>query len=253
MPQTDQGSATPRFHDWLSKHEFEVSQAQSMSYMLHPDVATPPDEIVIWRRVYMDLPKFLFMLEQKSLYFALLSEFEDKWEAVIDRQMTASIEQHFSAASGQVIELYQEFSKNIAVNCWYCGEGESVAMWRLYTNSEYGVAIRVSVKKTSTRSNVRLSEERVVCLDLIGTPSEYRDHSAPPSQVLAANQITALKAILQKRICYKHHRCVNYRRSPFLMPRFARGFGLAKVLGFGKRQAFATFPFAVQLVANRSA
>jgi hypothetical protein len=33
-------------------------------------------ETVIWR--YMDLPKFLQMLEQGGLYFALLTEFSDK-------------------------------------------------------------------------------------------------------------------------------------------------------------------------------
>jgi hypothetical protein len=60
-----------------------------MPYMEHPQVATPPDETAIWR--YMDLPKFLLMLEQKNLYFSLLSEFEDKWEAVLDRELTRGI------------------------------------------------------------------------------------------------------------------------------------------------------------------
>ena len=43
-----------------------------MGYLLHPDIQTPPIETVIWR--YMDLPKFLQMLEQGGLYFALLTE-----------------------------------------------------------------------------------------------------------------------------------------------------------------------------------
>jgi hypothetical protein len=72
-----------------------------MPYMEHPQIATPPDETPIWR--YMDLPKFLLMLEQKSLYFSLLSEFEDKWEAVLDRELTRSIANQFTTASGQII------------------------------------------------------------------------------------------------------------------------------------------------------
>jgi len=144
--------------------------------MEHPQIETPPDEIVIWR--YIDLPKFLLMLEHKALYFALFSEFEDKWEAVLDRELTASIAGQFTAASGQVIGLFQEFIKGIAVNCWYCGDDESVAMWRLYTSSEYGIAIRSSVR--DFKRALAVSE-----LDVYLGDVKYRDHTDAPSQTLA--------------------------------------------------------------------
>jgi hypothetical protein len=115
-----------------------------MSYLEHPQIESPDDDLVIWR--YMDLPKFLLMIEQRGLYFALLTEFEDKWEGVIGRDLTTGVQTAFRSASGNVIGLYQEFFKNLAINCWYSGKDESVAMWKLYTTSEYGVAIRSTVR-----------------------------------------------------------------------------------------------------------
>jgi hypothetical protein len=166
-----------------------------MPYLAHPQIETPPDETVIWR--YMDLPKFLFMLEHGTLYFALLSEFEDKWEAVLDRELTAGIANQFTAASGQVIGLFQDYFQHTAVNCWYCGGEESIAMWRLYTKSEFGIAIKSSVrdlKRALTVSDTDVFIGAVV----------YRDHTTAPAQTLSPYEITPYKAILQKRVCYKH-------------------------------------------------
>jgi hypothetical protein len=108
-----------------------------------PFVETPHDNTVLWR--YMDLPKLLWLLEKKVLYFAPPSEFEDKWEAVIPRDLTTAIQISFAAASGSVLDEFQRFHGRSAINCWYSGTDESVAMWRLYTNSEYGLAIATTV------------------------------------------------------------------------------------------------------------
>lgn len=166
-----------------------------MGYVLHPDIQTPPMETVIWR--YMDLPKFLQMLEQGGLYFATLSEFADKWEAVLGRELTQSIATHFGGASGSVIQLFQEFSKHTAVNCWYQGDGESIAMWELYTSTEYGVAIKSTVGDLMRALSVYEKEV------FIGSV-RYEDHTAPPTQTLAQPKITPYQAILQKRTCYRH-------------------------------------------------
>jgi len=174
-----------------------------------PYVEHPQDETVIWR--YMDLPKFLLMLEQRSLYFALFSEFEDKWEAVLGRELTAGIANQFAAASGQVIGLYEEYFKHTAVNCWYCGEEESIAMWSLYTTSEYGVAIKSTVK--DLKSVLAIYEKDVFLGAVV-----YRDHTAPPVQTLAANAITPYSAVLQKRVCYKHE--LELRAITHFLPEF---------------------------------
>ena len=89
-----------------------------MPYELRQDLVLPPDETVIWR--YMDLPKLLMLLEQKALYFALVKEFGDSWEAVMARRVTESIAHfHGPAASGNIVNLFRAFPAMVGVNCWY--------------------------------------------------------------------------------------------------------------------------------------
>ena len=167
-----------------------------MPYLEHPNAITPGPDTVIWR--YMDLPKFLMLLEYRALYFSLLSELDDKWEAVIDRKMTRSVANVFApSVSGNVISTFQGFNKNVVVNCWYCGEEESVAMWALYTSTVYGVAIRSSVRQLQRA--VGAATEDI----FLGTV-EYRDHDDASGELYGRHDITPLKAVLQKRVCYKH-------------------------------------------------
>lgn len=160
-----------------------------------PSVITPSDDTVLWR--YMDLPKLLSMLEKKVLYFALPSEFEDKWEAVIPRDLTTAIQTWSGAASGIVLDEFGRLHGRSAINCWYSGTDESVAMWRLYTNSEYGVAIATTVG--------RLKAALEACaLDVYLGSVQYRDHSERPVNSLSYTEISPMKPLLQKRVCYRH-------------------------------------------------
>jgi hypothetical protein len=80
-----------------------------MRYLEHPNVETPAYDTVIWG--YMDLPKFLLMLEHRGLYFSLPSELSDKWEGVIGRELSQGIATQFMSASGDVMHMFHECSK----------------------------------------------------------------------------------------------------------------------------------------------
>jgi hypothetical protein len=178
----------------------EISMSMSlytraMPYKENYLVQSPADDVVIWR--YMDLPKFLLMLEQRSLYFALLREFEDKWEAVISRDLSRGIQAVSGSSSGTVIKSFQEVFEHLGINCWYSGTDESIAMWRLYTNSEYGLTIK------STVGHLKQALEGAPAAVLIGQV-EYRDHTDAPSETMAPSYVSPFAAVLQKRTCYKH-------------------------------------------------
>ena len=64
-----------------------------MAYLLHPNAETPHDDVMIWR--YMELPQFLMLLEEHSIYFTIRRELKDRWEFAMPRQMEASIASHF--------------------------------------------------------------------------------------------------------------------------------------------------------------
>lgn len=175
--------------------EIARSYTHVMPYRENYLVPSPGDDLVIWR--YMDLPKFLVMLEQRSLYFAVLEEFDDKWEAVISRDLSRAIQVVSGSASGTMIKNYQETFGKIGINCWYSGPDESIAMWKLYTTSDYGIAIK------STVGHLKQALESANETVLIGKVV-YRDHAEAPSEGLALEKVSPFTAVLQKRICYKH-------------------------------------------------
>ena len=84
------------------------------------------------------------MLEDKALYFALLSELSDPWEAVIDRRLARSIATTLApmAASGDLVTMFTTFNKALGVNCWYmaiCAQPPKRSNWE---------AAKVFVQKT---------------------------------------------------------------------------------------------------------
>lgn len=168
-----------------------------MPWVDHPLAAPPPDDTVVWR--YFDLPKLLVVLQGKALYFSLLAELDDPWEAVIDRRLAMSIATSLApvAASGDMVTLFRVFNKSIGVNCWYIGLEESIAMWSLYTQTIYGVAIKSNVGRLKRAFGKAPQEVYLGCV-------EYRDHDQEPGSLYDRFETGPLKAILQKRVCYKH-------------------------------------------------
>lgn len=99
----------------------------------------------LWR--YMDVARFLALIDQKELYFSRLHEFEDKWEgacSLADPLITGRDPNFMKVAAAN-------FSALPLVSCWHENETESVAMWKLYLSGKEGVAI-----KTTAESLIRL-------------------------------------------------------------------------------------------------
>jgi hypothetical protein len=118
---------------------------------------------------------------------------------VIDRRLARSIATSLAsvAASGDIVTLFSTFNKSVAVNCWYLGSEESIAMWSLYTHTIYGVAIKSTVGRLKRALNSALQQ---VFLGRV----EYRDYDEEPSSLYDRFETTPLKAVLQKRVCFKH-------------------------------------------------
>ena len=93
----------------------------------------------LWR--YMDLARFLALIDRKELYFSRLHEFEDTWEGAwspSDPLFRRDPEYMKLAASHLTSSLP-------LVSCWHENETESVAMWKLYVSGKEGVAIKTTV------------------------------------------------------------------------------------------------------------
>ena len=167
-----------------------------MAYLLHPNAETPHDDVMIWR--YMELPQFLMLLEEHSIYFTIRRELKDRWEFAMPRQMEASIASHFGpSASGNMISLFEEFPESIAVSCWHENTSESIAMWSLYTHEGPGIAIQTSIEKLKASLSA-------VPQDVYIGRVRYEDYDSNSHEILPQSELTPIRNVLQKRRCFEH-------------------------------------------------
>ena len=138
---------------------------------MHP-YTIPLPKTKLWR--YMDLSKFLSLLEYKSLYFTRLDHFSDSFEGALGYKKNESVWKKMqldlrskwiraeykslnkNLSDDEVTDLanesLEEYRKNIKewrmhnyVSCWHQSDSESEAMWRLYTRQ--GIAILTTFER----------------------------------------------------------------------------------------------------------
>lgn len=128
----------------------------------HPCFNAPENKTAkLWR--YMNLAKFLSLLQTKSIYLSRSNLLGDPFEGSIS-QVNYNLRTHiknnkhseeynyFEDLSDENIDkLFEQIArvnKNILnqlfVSCWHMAEHESAAMWKLYSNGEPIVAIQTN-------------------------------------------------------------------------------------------------------------
>ena len=92
-----------------------------------------PDDLIIWK--YMDLPKFLDLLENEHLYFCNVRILTDLYECSFPEWQKRT----------KQLNVIKDL---VFVNCWSISNQEDFALWKVYSNNnEYGVAIKTTVGK----------------------------------------------------------------------------------------------------------
>jgi|SRR5690554_6175736 len=147
-----------------------------------PFFKKPGDQNVkIWR--YMDFTKFIDLLDSSELYFSKPSGFSDPFEGSLTKKTSERISNWY-AENNVVPGQREEFSlmlkshqSVIGINCWHMNSHESEAMWKLYLNGGFGVAITSTYKRLTecfkvTERNVYVSEINYVDYDTYDLPGE---------------------------------------------------------------------------------
>ena len=122
------------------------------------------DSDIIWR--YMDLSKFLSILEYRQLYLTRIDKFEDKFEGsfpiedfkINAKKLIGSAGESLLSESKEtfVEALKLAYKYGVFVNCWHQNNFESYAMWKVYLKSNEGIAIKTTVgnlKKSILNNN----------------------------------------------------------------------------------------------------
>ena len=101
----------------------------------------------LWR--YMDLPKFMDLLEHQNLFFTRTDKFEDNYEGAFTPSLKRKIERSYSGNNiDSTFDVFKtKLKERIFVSCWHKGVHDSMAMWKIYGPPTQGVAITTWVKR----------------------------------------------------------------------------------------------------------
>jgi hypothetical protein len=162
----------------------------------------------IWR--YMDFTKFVAMLENRGLYFCSLPSLDDPFEG----SLTVGTRDRLRADAGsreRSRQLIQAVRRATYVSCWHANEHESEAMWKLYSHSNEGIAIRsdlARLRRGLPGEDIGIEIEPVIYID-------YRD---------PRRRMDLERTHFYKRKAFEHERELRASfRDPELFARVARG------------------------------
>lgn len=141
-----------------------------MSFKEHPEFLPPPNPAAtIWR--YMDLAKFLSLLDRSALFFVRIDKLaaQDPFEGYYTNlnvqfenlkfsELPEEIRKQIGVTDEASLERYMWSKKLIRnlgkadrektfVNSWHAQEQESAAMWNLYVKSDEGIAIESTYER----------------------------------------------------------------------------------------------------------
>lgn len=100
-------------------------------------------------RRYLDVSRFLNLLNSKALYLCRGDLFQDKFEGSFTPSLKRNFEETRSQRNSKI--SYEEFRKalreGVFVSCWSLGADDNMALWRLYGGVSNSVAITTTVKR----------------------------------------------------------------------------------------------------------
>lgn len=177
--------------------------------------------VKVWR--YMDLPKFMSLLETESLYFCRADLFLDPFEGSITRPSIEFREKVWRESMPRIpqshfdnIQKFHKFylkeeKKKFFINCWHMNEHESMAMWDLY--GVHGQSIAIQSRYHTLRKCLPANQgpsgqplENHVDIGLV----QYLDYSKD-----SMPQVYSFDPFLRKRKSYAHEREIRlFHQSP---------------------------------------
>ena len=115
-------------------------------YKEHPVFEKPENENTkIWR--YLDFTKFVSLLDKSALFFTRADRLNDPFEgsySKVNIQLRPVVyKDKIPLDTLQNLSKFQQRLKEFTViSCWHLNEYESAAMWKLYLQSNEGIAIQ---------------------------------------------------------------------------------------------------------------
>jgi hypothetical protein len=119
---------------------------------MHLEIEGIDGEMILWR--YMDIAKFVSMLEQNAIWLARADTFGDKYEGRFPDEMREYIENAYEAYDDEdddspvndASDFQDYLVKNTFISCWHHNLEENMVMWEIYGKETNAIAIQTTAK-----------------------------------------------------------------------------------------------------------
>ena len=141
----------------------------------HPDLFVPQGDNQIVK--YLDLTKFISLLQRKALFFCRLDKLEDRFEGTAPKANIPSrkewyrrvptrdyTEDEIDAEVREYIEFEKKLKSLHCINCWNRNDSESAALWKIYSGLNNGIMIMSSVQKLD--KSLKAASQTIYCSEI---------------------------------------------------------------------------------------
>ena len=190
-----------------------------MSYKAHEAFMPPKDmNARIWR--YIDLGQLISLLATGALFFPMTRLLDDPFEGTVPRRTAERLEESNAKRLERSPASYRsahdwperrayEFNQLMCVSCWHVNDRESAAMWKLYVDSNLGVAIQSTFARlvqslSSAAEDIHIGIVKYIDYDYDDLPGDDRLH-----------------ALMHKRREFEHERELRAVANPFYQSELA--------------------------------
>lgn len=157
---------------------------------------TPDLQTVAWR--YINFEKFVDLLTSKQLFFCRSDKFDDPFEGIFQLKDYEKTREMFSNMP--------KTKKFYFINSWHINDNQSDAMWKIFSKTNNGIAIKSSVEKiiaslVNTSEDVHIGRIYYRDYDKI-TFSDLADE--PQNQI--SDRGSSTNQFNYKRISFEHEK-----------------------------------------------
>lgn len=156
----------------------------------HPSLREPTAETIVWK--YLTFDKFLYLLQEKALWFSDISQFNDPLEGkyvfpetISSRGLTSGLPFRLGRSATP-----EEKARYALLNCWQMGPTEDALMWGMYVGEKLGVVLKTNYQKLKSSilcsdvyaGEVTYSTDRIVPANANSFEQYFVKHSGYSSE-----------------------------------------------------------------------
>lgn len=130
---------------------------------------------------YLDISKFLSLLQKEQVFFCRLDKFEDKLEGSLPDVNIGYYKKWFKEIAGPAglmkneideyvkdrLDFSEKFKKLNCISCWNKNISESYALWKIYSDMNQGIMIKSSINRIiesfeNSKEIIQISEVKYI-------------------------------------------------------------------------------------------